>query len=369
MSRVLGEIKKQSAILAAAIAMIGTSCYAADISLSEIEFTPSGNDYNIVLKTDKKTTFKKTIQSDEKILIELKNTATTEDFSTVYNDVSSINNITVTPSGKDDLKIQIQGSDVSKSNISIDYKNTPVAVKSQNFDESEINLSLPMENYKPIYDEQTIEEEESNSNLQSTLSKLNPITVAQSLTNGEESENDQNSNNFKWLTYIGLLIIMISAGKNIFKPAKETTIGLTQSLKEREKALAQKLNSNVRETLSLRNKIAQNASAPSINYGLRSYQNSQKNPYADAPATIRPIKRTLDEQANIKMSGLKTQPKSQTITTSIPKRNTYSTPLRQNKSINVDSMKFLESMTKIYEKNGRADLAMGLKNNINKVNI
>ena len=31
------------------------------------------------------------------------------------------------------------------------------------------------------------------------------------------------------------------------------------------------------------------------------------------------------------------------------------------KASNIDSMKFLESMTKIYEKNGRADLAQGIK--------
>ena len=31
------------------------------------------------------------------------------------------------------------------------------------------------------------------------------------------------------------------------------------------------------------------------------------------------------------------------------------------KASNIDSMKFLESMTQIYEKNGRTDLAQGLK--------
>ena len=61
--------------------------------------------------------------------------------------------------------------------------------------------------------------------------------------------------------------------------------------------------------------------------------------------------------------------------TSIPKtvtpvrQTTMSTHFSKNSSVNVDSKKFLESMTKIYEKNGRADLAMGLKNNMKKVNI
>ena len=84
--------------------------YAADVNLSEIEFSTAHDGYNVVLKTDKDTSFKKVVQSDEKITIELKNTTLTEDFSTIYNEVSAINNITVMPMGKDDLKIQIQGS-------------------------------------------------------------------------------------------------------------------------------------------------------------------------------------------------------------------------------------------------------------------
>ena len=36
------------------------------------------------------------------------------------------------------------------------------------------------------------------------------------------------------------------------------------------------------------------------------------------------------------------------------------------KTTNMDSIKFLESMTKIYEKNGRSDLAQGLKANMKK---
>jgi len=373
MSRVLGQLKKKSIILTAAM-MFGSCCFAADINLSEIEFSPSDNGYNIVLKTDKKTTFKKTVQNDEKIVIELKNTATTEDFSTIYNDISTINNITVTPAGKDDLKIQIQGSDISNSNIKVEYKDTPIAVESQNFDKNQINLSLPIENYKPVYNETLTEETEESSGFDSALAKLNPVTMAQNLTNNEENSTDKN--NFKWLTYLGLIIIMVTAGKNIFKPSNEAKIGLTQSLKEREKEIAQKLNAGVKETLSLRSKIAQNAAAPSINYGLRSYQNSQKNPYENVSTPIRPVRKPLSApsyaQTAVK-TPLRTQstqsiasaPSASRLQKSIP--NTA--PIRTNRAVNVDSMKFLESMTKIYEKNGRADLAMGLKNNINKVNI
>ena len=45
-----------------------------------------------------------------------------------------------------------------------------------------------------------------------------------------------------------------------------------------------------------------------------------------------------------------------------------SAPVNQSNP-NVDNLKFLESMTAIYEKSGRHDLARGLKASLNKNNI
>lgn len=375
MSRVLGQLKKKIIVLAAA-SLFGSCAFAAGVNLSEIEFTPADNGYDIILKTDKKTTFKKTVQNNEKITIEMKNTATTEDFSTIYNDISGINNITVTPSGKEDLKIQIQGSDIDKSNINLDYKNTSFALEAQNFDQNQINLSLPIENYKPVYNENSMLEEETADTLgfESVLKKVDPIIVAHKVKNIMNKTTGSTPNSYKWLTYLGLAVIMITAGKNILKPSKEAQIGLTQNLKEHERELARKLNSGVKETLSLRNKIAQNASAPSINYGLRSYQNSQKNPYDSVTTPIRPTRKPSAAQAYTQ-TATKTPLQNKPVTPAPlkAKATAHPTPISpartDSRSVSVDSMKFLESMTRIYEKNGRTDLAMGLKNNMKKVNF
>ena len=40
--------------------------------------------------------------------------------------------------------------------------------------------------------------------------------------------------------------------------------------------------------------------------------------------------------------------------------------LKQNQQVKQGNMKFLESVTKIYEQSGRGDLASGLKNSISK---
>lgn len=365
MTTVIGKLNKS--VIAAATLFFGcTSVLAADVSLSEIEISSSANNgYDIVLKTNKKTDIKKTLKGDNQLVIELKNTEAATDFSTIYNEISTINNVTIMPMGKDDLKIQIQGSEISNSNVKLNYASTELTTQAQNFDPNQINLSLPMENYKPVYDESEFEEEEPEANIGGTLAGLNPIAIAQKIKN-KETENSAEPNNFKWMSYLGLGLILLTAAKNILKPTKEASIGLTQNLKEREKELAEKFNNSVKESLSLRSKIAQNATAPSINYGLKAYQNAQRNPYQEAPATLRPIKKEVQNYI---------QKPTQKAVTSIPKtvtpvrQTTMSTQFSKNSSVNVDSKKFLESMTKIYEKNGRADLAMGLKNNMKKVNI
>jgi len=185
-------------------------------------------------------------------------------------------------------------------------------------------------------------------------------------------------NDYKWLTYLGLAIIMFSAAKNLFKPTQSVQIGLSQNIKDREKEIAEKLNNSVKETLSLRSKIAQNTSAPSINYGLKSYQNSQKNPYENVAPAIKTIRKTdspIQPATLPKTSTLTSTTRPKPITNSLAsKKDPITRPVSlatssYRESSSVDSKKFLEAMTKIYEKNGRTDLAQGLKNNINKANF
>ncbi len=373
MSIVSGKMKNKILVAACSL-LICSSAFAADVNLSEIEFSTANKGFNIVLKTDKNTSFRKTIQNSDKLILELKNTTTSNDFSTIYNDVADINNVTVTPVGKDDLKIQIQGRNVNNSFVSIDSSIDNQAIK-QNFEANQINLSLPIENYKPVYEEIDDEEEniEEETSVENILSKINPLTTTKVKTPANNYPTKKND--YKWLTYLGLAIIMFSAFRNLVKTAPNTQIGLSQNLKDREKEIAEKLNNSVRETLSLRSKMAENISAPSINYGLKSYQNSQKNPYENMSTPIRPVRKV--ETTSTQTSTIS---KPQVSSLNIPKPTTnklISKPERtikpkiNNTSLyketsNVDSKKFLEAMTKIYEKSGRNDLAQGLKNNISK---
>lgn len=377
MSIVSGKMKSKFLVLASTL-LICSSAFAAEVNLSEIEFSTANKGYNIVLKTDKNTSFKKTIQNSDRLVIELKNTMTSDDFSTIYNDVSDINNVTVTPVGRDDLRIQIQGHNINNSFINIDTSADSPVVQ-QNFNENQINLNMPIENYKPVYNEIDNEDDEIEEEglMSETLSKLNPLaTLQKHQTSSNKMPNKKND--YKWLTYLGLAIIMFSAAKNLFKPTQSVQIGLSQNIKDREKEIAEKLNNSVKETLSLRSKIAQNTSAPSINYGLKSYQNSQKNPYENAAPAIKTIRKTdspIQPATLPKTSTLTSTTKPKPITNSLAsKKDPITRPVSlatssYRESSSVDSKKFLEAMTKIYEKNGRTDLAQGLKNNINKANF
>lgn len=377
MSIVSGKMKSKFLVLASTL-LICSSAFAAEVNLSEIEFSTANKGYNIVLKTDKNTSFKKTIQNSDRLVIELKNTMTSDDFSTIYNDVSDINNVTVTPVGRDDLRIQIQGHNINNSFINIDTSADSPVVQ-QNFNENQINLNMPIENYKPVYNEIDNEEDEIEEEglMSETLSKLNPLaTLQKHQTSSNKMPNKKND--YKWLTYLGLAIIMFSAAKNLFKPTQSVQIGLSQNIKDREKEIAEKLNNSVKETLSLRSKIAQNTSAPSINYGLKSYQNSQKNPYENVAPAIKTIRKTdspIQPATLPKTSTLTSTTRPKPITNSLAsKKDPITRPVSlatssYRESSSVDSKKFLEAMTKIYEKNGRTDLAQGLKNNINKANF
>ena len=379
MSIVIGKMKRNFVVLATTL-LICSNAYAADVNLSEIEFSTANKGFNVVLKTDKNVSFKKTVQSPQKLVIEMKNTMASEDFSTIYNDVADINNVTVTPVGKDDLKIQIQGKNVNNSFVSVDSGvKTPNLV--QNFDANQINLSLPIENYKPVYNDVELEDEdfEEEVGIAETIAKLNPLSGMKNEKVNHKKHKNSSGNDYKWLTYLGLAVIMFSAIRNLTKATKNAQVGLVAAnLKDRERELAEKLNTGVKETLSLRSKISQSTSAPSINYGLRAYQESQKNPYENGSVPIRTIRKP--EMPSSVSAPVRPQPVQNRFETKVasvsnvaPKRAsrpmTTVNPYINKEPSNVDSKKFLEAMTKIYEKNGRADLAQGLRNNINKVNF
>ena len=112
----------------------------------------------------------------------------------------------------------------------------------------------------------------------------------------------------------------------------------------------------------------------SVNYGLNAYQRENRNPYESTPVQFHNPR--LRNYASVEPQELVApQPVSrpvqiQTMTAVQPQVKKMTTPVNSapvnQSNPNIDNLKFLESMTAIYEKSGRHDLARGLKASLSK---
>ena len=89
-------------------------------TLSEVEINAVDSGYGIVLKTDEAAQMKKIVSSDNKMTIELKDVKVSEDINTVYNNVANIDNVTISPVSKNDIKIVFKVKDISNSKVSFE---------------------------------------------------------------------------------------------------------------------------------------------------------------------------------------------------------------------------------------------------------
>ena len=177
-------------------------------------------------------------------------------------------------------------------------------------------------------------------------------------------------NNSNILT-TGLIGLILFCGIKLFKKEEpETVIGLSQSLRDREISLYKDMsmkgltNSIAYEQPTVPQVAPKEPIVPQVKpnfnanagYGLRAYQSSSRNPYMSADNTMMQ-----------KTQQVKPQPRVMSTVGSRVNTLNINRPVQPNmtntvaKASNIDSMKFLDSMAKIYEKNGRSDLAQGLK--------
>ena len=106
-------------ILAIMLTGISTA-YSAENYLNAVilEGTPSG--YNIVLRSDGIASVKRTIQNQNKIVLNIKGLSASDNLTTLYRNTSAANGIIVENIGNNEVQIQVQGKNVSKSEILFD---------------------------------------------------------------------------------------------------------------------------------------------------------------------------------------------------------------------------------------------------------
>ena len=370
-------------------------------TLSEIQIDALDTGYGIVLKTDETAQIKKTVSADNnKLTLQLKDVEVSPDLNTVYNNVTNLENVTVTPAGKGDIKIIFKGENIADSKILFDKQQSATTLPASPAANESISLSAPVSSYTPVYNQTSLEEDvqddqTANPQVNQMLTQMHVSRemLVNAKTFAKKVVNKAASGDINLITILGVIFIIASM---LFRPKKKP-VQKQQSLSEllsKPKSSAQMereiaLNRRMADNMVLSRPDGLAAVNPlNAGYGIKAYQNSQKNPYTTniEPTGIsgiprrRPMHQTASSMpqnqqhrqivrqsvAPIKRQPVINQPVSTPVAT---KPQTLANPKMQTtKSTpsDLDSVKFLESITKIYEKNGRADLAKGLKENLRK---
>ena len=331
--------------------LLSTLCAFADENvLQTIQIEPIRDTYNIVLISDKAVDVKKSVEPDSTVLFSMKGIRASEMLNTVYNGTSEIDSVLVTPKGKEELEIRIKGDNVERATVTFDSlaKSIKVASAPTVLPKKEIVLNKPMKTYAPVVTENELEEEIAGSSIAPLGQKI--INVIKRVYSDHTNRNVIN---------FGLLAMVLFYGIRLVrsKETEEIKVGLAQGLAEREINLYRQAQTPVTNNFT----AATNKPYTSVNYGLNAYRNVNKNPYERQAAVPKvsknvsaPISRDL-QQALAQATAL-AEPSP---VTTVQKTSATTS--------NIDNLKFLETMTAIYEKSGRHDLAQGIKANLSKV--
>ena len=114
-------MKKFLLIAISFLMMLTSGVYAADNFLNTVvlEGAEEGG-YNILLRSDAIASVRRVVESNNKIILNIRGLTASEDINTLYRNTSSANGVIVENVGNNEVKIQIQGKNIAKANIIFD---------------------------------------------------------------------------------------------------------------------------------------------------------------------------------------------------------------------------------------------------------
>lgn len=374
------------------------NAFAATNTLSAVEIKDSDNGYQIILKADKAAEVRKTVESKDDVTLDIKGIVPIESVGTIYNNVPEVDSIIIQPDSDSNTKVVVRGKNISSASISFAPVEVQTAPQIQGETASpsgvnEIELSKPIQSYAPVFDQSQDFEDQSPNGMFATAVSLSLNKAHQCKPLVVKLFRYLKNLDRKFLAFGSVFFLIIIFGLRSIKSEKNNDIkvGLTQSLKEKEIGMKDEL-SLANDFQTARNqKSLSGKSVPSINYGIKAYQNSQKNPYTSqisglplknvAKPQVRPTApQGIQRNNNVNQNQVQLQSRLNQAHSQMQAKRPVSAPAALNKvkpsvvpsaagSKSIDSIKFLESMTKIYERSGREDLANELKSNIQKVQM
>ena len=364
-------IKKALLFFGLVLSML-TVCAEENV-LQSIEIVPVKDTYNIVLSADKSVDVKKNVKAPNKIVLDMKGIRASKTLNTIYNNAGNVDSVMV-ENTSNGLSIFFQADNAQDASITFDAITTITSSKPSE-EKQKVKLSSPIDSYAPIYREDLAQEK--------TSSLFNKITQKSANMTPELQDNasDMSDTLNKVFSY-GLVGLLAFGIIKLFKRREpEMKIGLSQGVNTADTANANVGISPMTSPMG----TFQAADKPftTVNYGLNAYKKENQNPYEDEPVHfhnprlqqyVSPLLR--NQQLALQRQLAQSRQNTATATVTMPnpqpvKKHTTpvnTAPVNQGNP-NIDNLKFLESMTAIYEKSGRHDLAQGLKASLSKNNI
>lgn len=372
------NIKKALFLLFAFFALCVSVCAKESLITSVAISQPDelNGAYQLSISADKPVEYKQKVLSQNSMYFDLKNALSTDNLDTIYDNVSGIDALIVQQLENGKVRIYINGENTSDTRLVFKTK-TSVA----NAQNNQIVINRPMREYRPTND---INEYAMQEDINWDENSFNPEHLLGSFFGIFDKKSD--------MTLVVCLLLLVGCvvvSKKLFAKVKlqeEPLIGLSSAYKETQSEnrptaagvkpqRVQASGYQPQRPLRDYSKFVSNAyngnPAPrksgaanmpknpiQHNYALGAYKNSQKNPYTT---------NTLQHKQNVApMYQKRVQaPSSDFISKAPGVQNAIPKPA-QKQGASVENIKFLESVTKIYEQSGRKDLAQGLKAGINK---
>ena len=92
--------------------------------LNSIQIDSLKDTYSITLNTQSEADVKRTIQSQDNMILTIKNVKPSKSLNTVYKNAAEVDSVMVEPVGDKDLNISIQAKNISNSAITVEAEET-----------------------------------------------------------------------------------------------------------------------------------------------------------------------------------------------------------------------------------------------------
>lgn len=335
--------------------------------------------YQLTVKADKPVDYKTKADSSDSIYFDLKNSLALDNIDTIYDNVSGIDGLIVQQLENSKVRIYVKGINTSSTKL-VFATLQPTGSKASN----QVVINRPIREYRPTSDINELIEEDMNWDENS----FNPEHLTSSFFGIFDSKPD-----VTLIICLALLVLCVVVSKKVFakiRVQEEPLIGLSSAYQKedaqdnKEEILNNMFNTakNMQGPMSLSQRAKMQSAAevktaskyvsnsyqrprpqPAAarnqikqNYALGAYQKAQKNPYATAAQNT--FAKPVSYQKRVQ------RPAESYV--SRPQKREEIPVAPSNKGASIENIKFLESVTKIYEQSGRRDLAQGLRAGITK---